>query len=965
MMDNKIIFNSSRESFRQKYSGQKNGVCIVKRYIGKTSIVLAALLGQMSFGAALPETVVPEPRDNWWMNRHAEKLQEVEEKKHEIDLVLIGDSITHFMDDRVPGLVQQTFPGMTHLNLGYSADRTENVLWRLQHGEIDGLSPKLTMIMIGTNNTGHRSDPAEATVEGIRLIVEEVCRRMPQTKVLLLSVFPRGATPEDGHRKRNEEINAMLPSLADNHTVFHLNINDKFLDADGGLSKEVMPDLLHPNAAGYQVWLDAVKPTVDEILAELPELPTPPEIWAEFDPDEGDFKEEIVSEETKNGVYTRESYISATVNGEEIRVYCKYAVKEGARNAPGLLDVHGWMGRPCPDMNFVNDGWAVLSHGYCGKTGDRPHYTKYPKALQHGNMDQAEGPPVWSEAAGRKSITDYKQTSDYIWYAVQRRALSYLLAQKEVDASRVGAKGYSYGGTIMWNLGMDPRLKATVAYFGIGWNEYYRSKQAWMYNQPYRLPEMSAGEKIYLPTMAPQAHAPYITAATLWLNGSNDHHGGHERAGRTFELFRPGVPWDFAVQARGHHNTEKLGDSCKVWLEKHVLGEDHFWPERPESEIRLGAGGVPELHLTPANPERIKELQVHQCLKTANNIERYWRDVKSVRNDNAWVAKLPVMNVDEYVFSYANICYENGCVVSSDFEAVIPSQIGDALATDKIADELTGGADCWSHAAPAEGIGGISGFRAVDNRRGTKSEQFSDPKWRAPRDADLTFKFYCTQPQTLVLKANDRFAMDIEITASNEWQSMTVSASQLKHPEGFTLGDWSDVKNIGFKPKAGSDITKVVFADFQWMAAAGKSPEVGKDGRAYLTQDAAVICDSFWRVMDNKGVEGRIISVGGKTFARGLGVHSNSKIQYALNGKFAAFHVIPGPDDAHHGLLEMKILVDGKEVFASGNVRSESFEAQPLSVPVKGAGELTLVVSDGGDGKGGDHASWADAYLVQ
>lgn len=643
----------------------------MKKHTVNYSIILVALLGQMTFGEALPETVVPEPRDNWWMQRHEEKLREVEQKKNEIDLVLIGDSITHFMDDRAPGIIQQTFPGVTYLNLGFSADRTENVLWRLQNGEIEGLSPRLTMIMIGTNNTGHRNDPAEATVEGIRLIVEEVCRRMPQTKVLLLSVFPRGATPDDGHRKRNEEINDLLPTLADNHTVFHLSINDAFLDAEGGLSNEIMPDLLHPNAAGYKVWMDAVKPTVEMLLAGQPKVPTPPEIWADYNPDKGDFKEEIVSEKTRDGIYTRESYISAYVNGEEIRVYCKYAVKEGARNAPGLMDVHGWMGAPNPDMSFVNDGWAVLSHGYCGKVKGRPHYTKYPKKLLQGNMDRAEGPPVWSYTEGREPITDYRQTSDYLWYAIQRRALSYLLSQKEVDASRIGSKGYSYGGTIMWNLGMDPRVKATVAYFGIGWNEYYRSKQVWMYNQPYQTPKMDEGEKIYLPTMAPQAHAPYITAATLWLNGSNDHHGGHERSELMFNRFSPDVPWDFAVQARGHHNTEKLGDGCKLWLEKHVLGRDHFWPERPESEIRLGAGGVPELHLTPSNPDRIKELQIVQCLKMANNIERYWRDVKPVRKGNTWIAKLPVMNVDEYVFSYASIRYDNECVVSSDFEAVI------------------------------------------------------------------------------------------------------------------------------------------------------------------------------------------------------------------------------------------------------------------------------------------------------
>ena len=144
-----------------------------------------------------------------------------------------------------------------------------------------------------------------------------------------------------------------------------------------------------------------------------------------------------------------------------------------------------------------------------------------------------KGPLVNSYRQDRRSISAPEQASDYVWYALQRRALSYLLAQKEVDADRIGAKGYSYGGTTMWNLGMDPRGKAIVAYFGIGWLEYYRTNSVWMYNRPYREPKKTPGQELYLSAVAPQAHVPYITAASLWLNGSNDHHGGHERGCET------------------------------------------------------------------------------------------------------------------------------------------------------------------------------------------------------------------------------------------------------------------------------------------------------------------------------------------------------------------------------------------------------------------------------------------------
>ncbi|MEO0414366.1 MAG: hypothetical protein AAF226_05385, partial [Verrucomicrobiota bacterium] len=222
------------------------------------------------------------------------------------------------------------------------------------------------------------------------------------------------------------------------------------------------------------------------------------EVWKDFDPDQGDFKEEIVHEEVRDGIYYRDSYISAYVVGQEIRVYCKYAVKEGAKNAPGLMNVHGWMGAPSIDKEFVEDGWAVMSHDYCGDNGSRPHFTRYPEAIRYGNMSNETGYRVKSQLPDGSLVTDPKQTDDYLWYAIQRRVLSYLLAQKGVDSTRIGAKGYSYGGTVMWNLGMDERVKAVVAYFGIGWLEYYRTKGVYLYDPGKEPPTPNAGEQLYL-----------------------------------------------------------------------------------------------------------------------------------------------------------------------------------------------------------------------------------------------------------------------------------------------------------------------------------------------------------------------------------------------------------------------------------------------------------------------------------
>lgn len=549
-------------------------------------------------------------------------------------------------------------------------------------------------------------------------------------------------------------------------------------------------------------------------------LPTPAALWNDYDPNQGDFKEEIVKHETRDGILNRESYISAYVLGEEIRVYCRYSVKTGATKAPGLLVVHGWMGAAQPDRKFVDDGWAVMAHDYCGKTGSRAHFTRYPEKLRHGNMDRTVAGPVRAKDLDGKLITDPKQTSDYLWYAIQRRVLSYLELQKEVDRMRLGATGYSYGGTLMWNLATDPRVKAVAAYFGIGYNDYYRDKQVWLYNVPYVEPPKSSGEKIILASIAPEAHVPYITAATLFLNGSNDHHGGHERGLESFKSFPKDVPWSFAIQARGHHDTEKIGHNTMLWMKKHVLGIELAWPAHPRSEIRLDNDGVPELVVTPASGDTVRKVEMYYALKNPCSYARSWRDTPSVLRGRQWVGKMPVLNVDDYVFGYANITYDTTIVRSTDFNAAIPAKLGRARATDQPSDDISeGGYSAWSNIAELEGPQGLKAFRSTNNGRGSATEQLHDPKWQAPANSRLRFKFYCTEPQTVVLTAADYNAVELEIAASDQWQETTIAPERLINRfNQKPMANWSSVGKIHFLPKEGSDLTKVIFADFRWVA---------------------------------------------------------------------------------------------------------------------------------------------------
>ena len=218
--------------------------------------------------------VTPSPLNeswalDWWMKRHDAKLAEIARRKaagERTELVFIGDSITHHWEEQQPELWKAFYGKYNALDLGYGGDRTENVLWRLQHGEIDGIDPKVAVLMIGTNNTGFRQEPPELLYTGIKRDIAEIRKRLPNAKILLLAIFPRGEKPDDTLRVLNEKVNAMLPKLADNKHVFFLNMNQAFLAPDGTLSKDIMPDLLHPNAEGYKIWQREMQPELDKLM---------------------------------------------------------------------------------------------------------------------------------------------------------------------------------------------------------------------------------------------------------------------------------------------------------------------------------------------------------------------------------------------------------------------------------------------------------------------------------------------------------------------------------------------------------------------------------------------------------------------------------------------------------------------------------------------------------------------------
>ena len=205
----------------------------------------------------------------WWdKGRLLEKRNEIVDGPKEYDVVMVGDSITHRWE-REGGEGRALFAEIRKtykvLNLGIGGDRTQHVLWRLQNGDLEGYKAKMFTVMIGTNNGGR--DPA-GIAEGVKRIVGLIRAKHPEAKVVLMPIFPRGAKPDDRNRVANGKVNEIIRGLADGKDVRWLDFNDKFLEPDGTLTKNVMNDLLHPNENGYRIWWENMEPVVKEIAGK-------------------------------------------------------------------------------------------------------------------------------------------------------------------------------------------------------------------------------------------------------------------------------------------------------------------------------------------------------------------------------------------------------------------------------------------------------------------------------------------------------------------------------------------------------------------------------------------------------------------------------------------------------------------------------------------------------------------------
>jgi lysophospholipase L1-like esterase len=256
-------------------------------------IVTLALIAQLGQFAVGDEAGIPKLGDANFSKpapsgRHDTKVAAV--KKGDYDLVLIGDSITHTFGELggkyapIKAVWKKHFEPLNAINLGHNGYRTEQILWNLQNGELDfKRSPKVAMLLIGTNNTDDRHfkqvHSAQQIFAGTKAIVELIKKRHPTTNILVLRIFPRGGDDEKGVSppafnsskeciETCRQAGLLTKQLADQKQVFWLDINHVFLHSDGKINTDLMWDLLHPSPKGADAWATEVMPTLKKLMAE-------------------------------------------------------------------------------------------------------------------------------------------------------------------------------------------------------------------------------------------------------------------------------------------------------------------------------------------------------------------------------------------------------------------------------------------------------------------------------------------------------------------------------------------------------------------------------------------------------------------------------------------------------------------------------------------------------------------------
>lgn len=574
-----------------------------------------------------------------------------------------------------------------------------------------------------------------------------------------------------------------------------------------------------------------------QAFADPAKVLTPPEIWDGYDPTAEPLDEEVLKTWEEDGTVYKEVYFNGEeLDGKYVRIYGIYSAPKGGSKLPAVLHIHGggqtvntrW------SKEFAQRGYAFLTFNWGGEWTNRKRYTLW---NNYPNGDHKK--------RHARKVTKPSPRTDayYLWTQASRRALTYLCTQKEVDSERIGAFGVSMGGTIMWNLAFDDRIKAGCAIYGVGMSTYRYVDPRFAIGHPGHTP--SENDLRWRQSMAPEASAPYVKFPMLYMSSTNDHHGNMDRSEQVFAMMSEGVPIARAQTPRyRHHIGADFTETLPQWMDYHLKGKGN-WPANPKTSITKATNTVPMFSLIPNQMDQIEKVQIYYALENPFTVNRHWRDAVAVKKGETYRAELPVMNSDEYLFAFANITYKSGVVLSSKLEAVIPEKIGAKVSISKPNRTFYDGEEGlagWVCSSPGtDPVPGLikqplkmvvgpdskKGF-TFDARRTPWTYAPGDPEFRAPKGASLEFEIKSTNGEDFVVKLHKNYqiggsktyAAAVKLSGKPGWQKVKLEASDFKEVKnGDILGESiNEVNTLELAPGKGGrwQDKEIILRNFRW-----------------------------------------------------------------------------------------------------------------------------------------------------
>jgi len=586
------------------------------------------------------------------------------------------------------------------------------------------------------------------------------------------------------------------------------------------------------------------------LCAEEPKAPnTVAALWSDFDPRHEPLDAKIVREWEQDGiVYRYVTFHIGTFKDQDARMAAFFGFPQGASKLPGLLHLHGGGQRAfLHEVEFyAKRGYACLSINWGGREMEQAQPDD--PITDWGAVDptQQNVPGYFNLKPGDKYLDPFESPRNNNWYLLTlaaRRGLTFLEQQPESDAERLGVYGHSMGGNLtIYVAGTDDRVKVAAPSAG---GSGFRT-EPWPFLPQQNKQTPNGDLDLYRATIEFQAYAPHIKAPLLWLGATNDFHGIMDDTYRTGALIpHANVRYAFTPHMN-HRFTPEFAVTRPLWIDQY-LQQSFTFPATPESKLLLTTGDhVPELQVTPDASQPVTAVNIFYSIDPDPQA-RFWRTAEAAQQGSAWVAKLPLLSLDQPLFNFANVTYRLGrpqpvpfarptetYTISSLLHTAAPDELRGAAvqATDKpspLIDDFSHGWRDWYLLSP-------------DNPHHWEysTRKLADPKWRGQTGQRLTFEVQTEKPNELVIVLTENFFRSyrgkqqefvavVRLNGGTKPQTVTLAAQDFKTTDNTALSSWENIdllslrayfdkgdKLVGSKSWSAA---QPVFHNLRWTAA--------------------------------------------------------------------------------------------------------------------------------------------------